>query len=266
MDFQEERYARGAADYDRRIRSTATDARIRDLQRTGKLRVALYPPQYARVTVSGDLRGWTIELGRALAARIGIEFLTVEYSTPPQALDAVKTGACDVGCGAMDASRNSEIDFSPPVLQFDFTYLVPTDSSLCSVADADHPGVRIAVVRNHASTLCLNRVRKCAELISAETPDLAFDLLRTGLVDAWASTRPALLEYSAKLAGSRVLEDFFGANFTAMTVPKGHPGRLAYVSEFIEEAKASGLVRSAIVNSGWHGVHVAPPGYPAIPS
>jgi hypothetical protein len=46
------------------------------------------------------------------------------------------------------------------------------------------------------------------------------------------------LEYSAKLAGSRALEDFFGANFTAMMGPKGHPERLAYIiSDFIEEAR-----------------------------
>jgi polar amino acid transport system substrate-binding protein len=216
------------------------DPRIADLVRAGRLRVALYPPQYAKDPVTGELRGWTIELARALA------------------------GACDVGFGAMDASRNSEIDFSPPVLQFDFTYLVPANSSIRSIADADRPGIRIAVVRNHASTLCLNRSRKHAELAEAETPDIAFDLLRTGQADAWASTRPALLEFSSKLSDSWVLEDYFGANFTAMTISKGHLERLAYIGEFIEEAKASGLVKRAIVQSGWRGVHVAPPGYPAV--
>lgn len=70
--------------------------------------------------------------------------------------------------------------------------------------------------------------------------------------------RPALLEYSSRLAGSRVLEGCFGANFTAMAVPKGHPERLAYVREFIQDAKASGLVDRAIVQSGWRGVDVAP--------
>jgi hypothetical protein len=164
----------------------------------------------------------------------------------------------------MDASRNSEIDFSPPVLQFDFTYLVPVDSEIHSVSDADRPGVRIVVVRNHASTLCLNRLRKQAELVEVETPEAAFSLLLLGRVDAWASTRPALLEYSAKLAGSRVLGDYFGANFTAMTIPKGHRGRLAYIREFVEEAKSSGLVHRAILRSGWRGVHVAPPGYATV--
>jgi polar amino acid transport system substrate-binding protein len=161
----------------------------------------------------------------------------------------------------MDASRNSEINFSPPVLQFDFTYLVPASSDIRSVADADRSGIRIAVVLNHASTLCLNRMRKHAELVEAETPETAFELLRLGRVGAWASTRPALLEFSSKLSGSWVIEDCFGANFTAMTVPKGHAERLAYISEFIEEAKSSGLVQRAITRSGWRGVHVAPLSY-----
>lgn len=242
----------------------ARDLRIADLVQAGRIRVALYPPQYAKYPATGDLRGWTIELARALAARIGVELLPVEYPTPLKAMDGLKAGACDVGFGAMDASRTSEIDFSPAVLQFDFTYLVPVGSSIRSVADADRPGVRIAVVRNHASTLCLNRVRKHAEPVNAETPDVAFDLLCTKQADAWASTRPALLEYSARLAGSRVLEDCFGANFTAMVVPKGRSERLAYIGEFIEEAKASGIVQSAIINSGWRGVHVAPPGSPTV--
>ena len=236
------------------------DPRIADLRRAGKIRVALYPPQYAKDPATGELRGWTIELARAIAARIGVEFMPIEYQTPPRAMEGLKAGACDMGFGAMDESRISEMDFSPAVLQFDFTYLVTVDSSIQSAADADCPSTRIAVVRNHASTLCLNRVRKHAELISAETPDLAFDLLRSGDADAWASTRPALLEFSARLSGSRVLDDCFGANFTAMAVPQGQSGRLAYISEFIEEAKASGLVQRAINDSGWRGVRMAAKG------
>ena len=94
--------------------------------------------------------------------------------------------------------------------------------------------------------------------MTAETPDAAFESLSTGRADAWASTRPALMEFSNKLAGSRVLEDSFGANFTAMVVPKGKPGRLAYISEFVEQAKSSGLIERAVMNSGWRGVRVAP--------
>ena len=39
------------------------------------------------------------------------------------------------------------------------------------------------------------------------------------------------------------LEDRYGANLLAMAVPKVHAGRPACLNEFIEEAKAAGLVR-----------------------
>jgi hypothetical protein len=48
-----------------------------------------------------------------------------------------------------------------------------------------------------------------------------------------------------------------------MVVPKGQAGRLAYISEFIEEAKASRLVQRAIERAGLRGVQVAPPGNPS---
>ena len=87
-----------------------TDPRIADLTQAGKVRVALYPPQYAK-DETGELRGWTIELGRALAERIGVQFVPVEYPAPPKAMEALKTGLCDVGFGAMEGSRTSEIEF-----------------------------------------------------------------------------------------------------------------------------------------------------------
>jgi polar amino acid transport system substrate-binding protein len=144
-------------------------------------------------------------------------------------------------------------------MQVEYTYLMPAGSAIRTVADADRPGVRIAVVRNHASTLTLGRVVKQAQQVSAETPDAAFDLLRSGRVEAWASVRPALLDDSGELSGSRVLEDSFGANSPALVVPKGQAARLAYISEFVEEAKASGVVQRAIDRAGQPGYRVAAP-------
>jgi len=54
------------------------------------------------------------------------------------------------------------------------------------------------------------------------------------------------------LPGSRVLADYYGANLNRVVVPKRHPGRLSYVSKFVEEAKASGLVQKAIDRATAH--------------
>ena len=43
----------------------------------------------------------------------------------------------------------------------------------------------------------------------------------------------------------------------AIAMPKNKPGWLAYISEFVNEAKASGLVQRAIESTGAHGLQVA---------
>ena len=239
------------------------DPRVADLVQAGQVRLAMFPPQYTKDPATGELKGVWADVARELAARIGVKAVLIEHPTPPQMVACLKSGACDVGFLGYDPARAADVEgFSPAFIEFDYTYLVPSGSRIRSVADADRTGTRIAVVNAHASTLALNRIRKQAELVSVDTPDNAFELLRTGKVDAWASARQALVEYSGKLAGSKVLDDRYGANRPAVVVAKGQAGRLAFISEAIEEMKASGFVQQSIVRSGWRGVQVAAPAAP----
>jgi polar amino acid transport system substrate-binding protein len=233
------------------------DAQVAGIVRTGKVRVGLFPSFfYAKNPSTGELRGVGIEIARALATRLGVEVLLVEKPTPPGIVECLKAGVCDVAFLGISPARAAEVDFSPPYLEGDFTYLVPAGSSIREVADADQPGVRIAVVRNHAMDFALRGKLKQAEPVYAETPDAAFDLLRTRHVNVQAGIRPGLLAYSTQLLGSRVLEDRYGANVIAMAVRKGQAGWLAYISEFIAESKASGLVQQAIERTGTRGIQV----------
>ena len=237
------------------------DPRVADLMQAGRLRVALFPPQYAKDPVSGELRGAGpgpafLEIARALAARIGVEVQLIGYQTPDEVMECLNAGACDVAF--MGPERVGKVDLSSPIVELDYTCLVPAGSSIRRMADVDRPGVRIAAVRNHLSTLALSRILKHAELVTAATPDATFALLRSGNFDAMVQVRPALLDYSTKLTGSRVLEDRYGVNLAAIVVATGQAGRLAYINEFVEEAKASGLVQRAIERAGLRGVQVAP--------
>jgi polar amino acid transport system substrate-binding protein len=244
----------------------ATDQRVADLVGAGKLRagVGVVAPHWAvKDPQTGELRGVSVDVARALATRLGIQLVTVEYPSPPAVLDGLKIGAWDVGLLAIDPSRATLVDFSPPYLQIDATYLVPDSSSIRSVTDADQPGIRIAVTSKSVEEIVLSRLLKRAELRPVDTIPAGFDLLRAGNADVLAAPRPALLPLSARLPGSRVLQDRFHAAFGAMAVPKGQSARLAYIAEFIEEAKASGLVRQAIERAGVRGVQVAPPGTPS---
>jgi polar amino acid transport system substrate-binding protein len=238
----------------------AADPRVADLARAGKVRIGLFLPQYIKDPATGQLRSVWVETARAFAGHLGVQLVVVEHATPPEAIACLKAGACDVMFLPLDARAAAVGDFSNPIFQFDYTLLVPAGSSIVRVADADRPGIRIAAVRNHASTLELSSQLKQAELVYAETPDSTFDLLRTGQAHVMASTRLALLDFSDRLPRSRVLEDRYGANINRMVVPKGKADWLAYVGEFVENAKASGLVQKAIERGGTRGVTPAPAG------
>ena len=238
------------------------DPRMADLVQAGKIRVGLFSTQYTKDPITGELTGVRVEIARALAARIGVPAVLLEHRTPLDVVQCLKAGTCDVVFLPRDERAANVGDFSPPYLQTEYTMLVPAGSSILSIADADKPGIRIAAVRSHSSTATLISAIRQAEVILGENELAAFELLSAGRADALASTRQYLLRASKNMAGSQVLVDYYGANLNRVVVPKGHPGWLAYVNEFVEEAKASGLVQKVIDRDGTFAFQVPPPGDP----
>jgi polar amino acid transport system substrate-binding protein len=242
--------------------SVKSDVRVADLVKSGKLRVGIglgTPTLAIKNPTTGEMRGPALDLGRALAARIGVEFAGVEYPRPGAVIEGAPTNAWDVAFLVIDAERAKAADFSAPYAQTDFTFLVPANSSIRDVADVDKTGVHIAVPRGDATDLVLSRVLKHAELVRPDTLAAALELLRTGVAQARSAPRPVLLEESDKLPGSRVLDMGVGVIAYGGLVPKGQADHLAYLNEFIEEAKATGLIKHVIDAAGLRGVIVSPP-------
>jgi polar amino acid transport system substrate-binding protein len=237
------------------------DPRVEDLVKAGELRVGLglgTPISVLKNSATGELSGLGFEMGRALAQRIGIKLVPVLYPRPGAVIDGLRENAWDVSFLGIDPDRATLVDFSHPYVQSDFTFLVPAGSSIRSVADADQPGLRIATARGDGSDLYLTRTIKRAELLRTETQQQALELVRTGQANAKASARSVLMADLPAFPGSRVLEDGFSSVAFAAVVAKGHTGRLAYINEFVEEAKASGMVERAIESSGLQGIRVTP--------
>ena len=67
-------------------------------------------------------------------------------------------------------------------------------------------------------------------------------MLHSGKADAYAMGRDALPEVVKDFPGARIVDGGFQQTGIAIAVPKGRPQALAYVTAFMERAKASGLV------------------------
>jgi polar amino acid transport system substrate-binding protein len=211
---------------------------------------------YVRDAATGTLRGIAVELARPLSAELGVAARLIEFPAPPRVVEALRAGLCDLAFLGVDPDRAKDVDFSPPLMRADFTFLVPPGSPVAAIADADRPGTRIAVVRGHAMETALVGQIDRATSVYADTPDAAFDLLQAGGADVLAGIRPGLMAYARRYHGSVVLPDRYGANTLALAVAKGDADGLARISAFVVAARSSGLATRAIAVAGLEGIDV----------
>ena len=233
-----------------------------DVASTGKLRVGLILSNQVLVTKdvqTGELRGVTVVLGRKLAERIGVPFEAVGYPNPAALVKSFGGNEWDIAFLAFDPARAQEVDFLPPYMLVDNSYLVPPGSNLHSVDSADRLGVRIAVPERSAPDLFLSRNLKAAQIVRVPGgADAAVEVLRSGRADAYAENAHMLSLYSERLPGSRVLEGRYTVIQHAIATPKGRLAAAQYVKQFIEQSKADGTVRDAIENANLRRASVAP--------
>jgi polar amino acid transport system substrate-binding protein len=234
------------------------DDRIAAIVGSGALRLALFPSFfYRKDPPSGEPHGVGIEIARALASQMAVVLQPAEFASPPKVVEALAGGAADVALLGIDPVRGRDVDFSPPLLAADFTYLVSENSAVRAIADADRLGARIALVRHHAMDTALCGKLSRAKPVYAETPDAAFEMFRAGDAEVLAGIRPGLLMYARRMAGARVLDDRYGRNAIALAVKKGEAAWLATIGEFAQRARADGTVTRAIATAGLNGVEMA---------
>lgn len=242
-------------------RTNAAAAVAGELAPGGTLRAGINlgnPVIVQRDPAGGDPRGVGPALARELARRIGAALRYVTFETAGKLADAARQGAWDVAFLAIDPERAAEIEFSPPYVHIEGTYMVRADSPLRAIDDVDREGVRVAVGLKSAYDLFLSRHMKHAELVrSANTPASIRQFLDDHL-EAVAGVRQPLESAAKEHAGLRVMDGNFMVIRQASGVPKGRLAAHRYLCEFIADAKASGFVARALAESGVTGVTIAP--------
>lgn len=235
---------------------------IADLAPTGVLRAGINLSNFLLVTgrdAAGDPVGVAPDMAREIARRLGVPVKYVPFKTPGELADQAGGDVWDIGLIGAEPQRAEKITFTAAYCEIEATYLVPAGSRLKAMADIDAAGVRIAVAGRSAYGLWLDRNIKHAQLVRSETVDASFEQFVRDKLEALAGLRPRLLSDVEKLPGARILEGRFTSVQQAIGTPKKNTSGAAFLRDFVEDAKSSGLVARLIDRHNVRGLSVAPP-------
>jgi polar amino acid transport system substrate-binding protein len=222
---------------------------------TGKLRVAIaISPAggafWSTKSEAGGYSGVPVDLGKEMAAQLGIPVEYVAHQNSGQIVDAVSKGTWDVSFMPRDPEREAKMSFGPAYEVADATYIVKPGSSATNFQTLDQPGVKVAAVNNTTTMRGAIAHLKNAKVTGYQTYDEIFGLLKNGEIDAFALSRDQLNAMAKKIPGTRVLDETFKQTVTAVAVPPNHPLSLAFVTKFMNEATSNGTLRKAYDNNG----------------
>ena len=225
------------------------DAVHRDLVPGGTLRAALSYGNSGLVQrdiSSGELRGLAVDLFDELAQRLSVRRSLVGYEGSVSVCEAGLEGAWDVAILAIDRIRAEQVDFTPPFVVLEGTYVTREPSPCSSVLGLDRAGMRISIVQDTVFDAHLTHSLRHAELIRSPTFQGAVDRFLVEGLDAVAGLKQQMAAFVEVNAGLHVMEGRFMAIEPAFAVPKGHSAGLRYLKTFVEELKASRRVADAL--------------------
>jgi polar amino acid transport system substrate-binding protein len=221
---------------------------------TGKLRVAIgvSPAGGAFWSTRNEAGGYAgaVDLGKEMAAQLGVPVEYVAYKNSGLITDAASTGVWDVTVLPKDAEREARMLFGPIYEVTDATYIVKAGSTVTNFQTLDQPGIKVAAVNNTTTMRGAIAHLKNAKVTGYQTYDEIFSLLKNGEVDAFALSRGQLEAMAKKIPGTWVLDETFKQTVTAVVVPLNHPLAQAFATKFMTEAASNGLLRKAFDNNG----------------
>jgi polar amino acid transport system substrate-binding protein len=229
------------------------DALKDEIAPTGKLRVAIAPAGgafWSTKIESGGYAGVPVDLGKEMAAQLGVPVEYIVHQNSGQITDAAGKGTWDVTFLPKDPEREAKMTFGPIYEVADATYIVKPGSTVTNFADLDKPGIKVAAVNNTTTMRGAIAHLKNAKVTGYQTYDEIFNLLKNGEIDAFALSRDQLNAMATKIPGTRVLDETFKQTVTAVAVPPNHPLAAAFVAKFMTEATTNGTLRKAYDNNG----------------
>ena len=203
--------------------TTTTDSGI-EVVKDGVLTICTHLPyEPFEFTEGGEVVGFdpaVLELA-ADAEGLDTEVLDVAWETITTG-EALNTGQCDVGAGAMtiNAEREAVMDFTDPYFTATQALMTKTDSGITSLEDL--AGKKVAVQDGTTgSDYVRENAPKDTEVISFEDSSLMQQAVRTGKVDAGVNDNGLLNYFVTQNPDVEVVTEFRTDEDYGFSVKKG---------------------------------------------
>ena len=207
----------------------------------------------------GSLAGLSVDLGRFIAGKLGVPFEPVLYPNSSPFTKSFGSQDWDIIITGKNAVVAKLVDFSSDLFFIEYVYLAAPGRDFADVAAVDRPGVRIAVPRNASADVYLTRTLKSAELVRLDgDANDAIEFLRSGEADVYGSGINSLRPMAERLPGSKVVGAFNIVTFSVAMRPGLSDAARSQLTQWVDEAKAAGLVRKGLEQARAKGVQVAP--------
>ncbi len=230
---------------------------------TGVLRAGLVEAPSAGVLFvqrgeDGKPHGVTVDLVANLADSLDLPVAITVFPNTGDAADAVHAGSIDLAFMPVDNVRRQLVAFGPGYYELESTYLVSGASGITDVAEVNRPGLRVLAIAGTTTLRAASRTLTATQPVAVPSVQIALDQMRTGQADALALSRDSLQPLAAELPGSRIVTGGFQQTLVAVAVPPGRPAALTAASDWLNQAKALGVVRRIFNAHGLASEQVAP--------
>ncbi|NUU21198.1 MAG: glutamate ABC transporter substrate-binding protein [Streptomycetaceae bacterium] len=223
----------------------ANGAKIQEIRQRGTLRVGVDQNSFNwgyRDPASGQIRGFDIDLARAIAASILGDAPKISFIAVPTAkrIEAVKSGQVDMVVRTMTITceRMKEVAFSKPYFRVSQSLVVPRSVPDMTVAEGVR-GKRVCAADESGSERELESGRYApAEVKIVENQLDCLVLMQLGRIDATLADTTLAYAQQAQDPMVRVLDERIVPAFMGVAISQSAPDLVAWVNQVLAEYTA----------------------------
>jgi glutamate transport system substrate-binding protein len=224
------------------VEKFAADTTLGKIQAKGEITIGVkfdVPPFGVKNPQSGDVEGFDVEMGKAVAAKLGVKPKFIEAISDNR-IPFLEDGTADLILSTMtiNEERVEQIEFSDPYFIARGRVLVPGDSAITGVADLAGKNVCTALGSTYEANLSKQAPKAKLKLVDSYSECL--ELLQNGAVDA-VSTDDVILtgmiiqDDTLKLVGDQLTQEPYGAG-----IKKGDTQMVDFVNGVFQGLKDDG--------------------------